>query len=381
MNDLTLIEKEFGSLDRWRQGPEFWVSTPARGLALLPKLPGATVRTIGRSAGGRDLLALEYGEREPLDHTMDNLQSALASNYVPPDPTDIYPAAFYGKRRRRRPVLALQGAIHGDELTGTVASFNLCHVLETGHDLRGKAWPRLRELARATRLLFIPWLNRDGAERSPVVHHSGLPADLGQVLVQGVKQDGTKLRYPAVKSLFPIPVAEMAYLGTYYNDAGVNLQYDFCRPHRQPETVAWMEYYLAERPDAVLIWHCNAGSLIGPPCYYLPPGCQFTETRLAGAVRARLQREGFRAPQAGRLSWADLPGMGKPYLEQMSATYHVCGGLPIMCELPSGCQEWFCSCDDMLDIGLLVLEEVLAFAHSDGLRPYEFWEKARAKLG
>jgi hypothetical protein len=339
-------------------------------------LKEATVKTIGRTAGGREIPAIEYGEKELLDVTTDNLQSALAADIAKPDPTSIFPKSFYGSARRR-PVVVLQGAIHGDEITGTAASLNLCHIIETGTDLRGRPWPELQQMARAARVCVIPWLNMDGAVRSPVAHHSGMAASIAAALVAGVKKDGTPLHYPDFKVVFPIPPDDMAFMGTYFNDAGVNLQYDFCLPRRQPETIAWMDYYLGERPDGVVIWHCNAGSLIGPPGYYLPPGHQLEEARIAGAVHARLLREGYDHPVAGRTSWATLPGMGKPFIEQSSAVYHACGALPVMCELPNGCQEYFCSCDDMLTIGLLTIEEVFRYAHNEGLRPYEYWKKVR----
>lgn len=34
---------------------------------------------------------------------------------------------------------------------------------------------------------------------------------------------------------------------------------------------------------------------------------------------------------------------------------------------------------DLLGIGLLTIEETLIFAHSDGLRLYEWWEKINVK--
>lgn len=379
MNDISVIMKEFGELEEWRTAPDFWVSIPNKAMPFIESLKEATVKTIGTSAGGRNIIAVEYGEKEPLDATCDNLNSCLASKLVPPDPTQIFPDAFFGSKRRRRPVLVLQGAIHGGELTGTVASLNLCHIIETGTDLRGKEWPKLREMARDARICIIPWLNIDGSSRIPYETFSGMPSAASGRMSQGVAKDGTSYTYPACKRVFPIPPEDTAFMGTYYNDAGVNLQYDFTTVERQPETTAWMRYYLDEKPDGVLVWHCNAGSLIGPAEYYLPPGHQFEQTRLAGAVRGRLKREGYGHP-IGRLSWAGLPGMGKPFVEQSTALYHVCGALPVMCELPNGAKEWTMSNDDMLDIGLIVIEEVLLYAHTDGLRPYETWEKVKKSL-
>lgn len=373
--NLEQLQAWLGDLSPYQQAPAFWLATPARGLPFIRTLKEATVHSLGRSAGGRDILAIEYGQKEALDATTDNLQSAIAAKVVPPDPTEIFPAPFYGATRREKPVVVLQGAIHGMEITGSVASLNLCRIIETGSDLRGRAWPDLQALARRVRLCIIPWLNMDGADRAPVCNCERLPGKIGEALSMGIRRNGTAFQYPAVKSLFPIPLVDSGFMGCYFNDAGFNLQYDFCRVTRQPETEAWMRYYLDERPDGVLIFHGNAGSLIGPPGHFLPVGHQLLETRVAGAVRARLQREGYGHPVAGRISWAHLPGMGKPYLDQSSAVYHASGATPVMCELPSGGEGYFCSCDDMLTIGLLVCEEVLRFAVYDGFRPYEFREK------
>jgi hypothetical protein len=167
-------------------------------------------------------------------------------------------------------------------------------------------------------------------------------------------------------------------MGSYFNDAGYNLQYDFCLPERQPETLAWMRCYLAERPDGVLAMHGNAGSLIGPSEAFLPVGFQHEVSRLGGAVRQRLLREGL---PARRLSWTGLPGLGREFLNQAAAIYHVCGALPVLCEFPTGAEPAVLEPGVMLDAGLAVLEEVLFFAHRDGLRPYEWRDKVLGRDG
>ena len=36
--------------------------------------------------------------------------------------------------------------------------------------------------------------------------------------------------------------------------------------------------------------------------------------------------------------------------------------------------------DTMLDIGLILIEEILAYAHTDGLRPCEWWQKVKGQV-
>jgi hypothetical protein len=167
-------------------------------------------------------------------------------------------------------------------------------------------------------------------------------------------------------------------MGSYFNDLGYNLQYDYTTVERQPETKTWMRYYLDERPDGVVIWHCDSGSMISAPESFLPEGYQHQTSRIGGAVRQRLIHEGYRI---GRLSWAGLVGMGTHYLSQMNAVYHNSGALPIMCEAPAGAVHNPMTCDELLDIGLITIEEILVYAHNDGLRPYELWTKVKKQLG
>lgn len=377
MNDLSVIEKEFGDLTEYRTIFDYWPARPENAQSLFASLKEAKIRNIGKSAGDRDIIAIEYGQRELVEWSSGNYMSAMAGNTVPPDPTAIFPKSFFGETRRKKPVIILQGAIHGSEITGTVASLNLCKIIETGKDLRGKEWPRLRALARETRICIIPWLNPDGTSRWFITNPEGkgrpVSTDLAMTFTHGVAKDGSKYLYPAHKHIFPIPPEKTAFMGCYFNDAGVNLQYDFTSPRRQPETVAWMDYYLDERPDAVLNFHCNAGSLI---CSTGVTEGHLTEiSRLAGALRSRLLKEKLLPPKMGRLSWEGLDP--KPVLSQNEAIFYVCGATPILIELPIGMDIWPATCSEMLDIGLITIEESLEYAHHDGMRPYEFFEKVK----
>ncbi|MEI6422848.1 MAG: M14 family zinc carboxypeptidase [Lentisphaerota bacterium] len=375
MNNLSFIEKDFGDLSEYRTRLDYWPSRPEDAESLLGSLKEARIRSIGKSAGGRDIIAIEYGQKEVCEHTAGNYMSAMDGTTVPPDPTAIFPKSFFGEARRKKPVIVLQGAIHGSEITGTVASLNLCKIIETGSDLRGKEWPSLRKLARETRICIIPWLNPDGNSRWLITNPEGkgkpVPNDLAMAMTHGAAKDGSKYRYPIHKHIFPIPPEKTAFMGAYFNDAGVNLQYDFTSPRRQPETEAWMDYYLDERPDAVLNFHCNAGSLVVSSG--VTRGHLTEVSRLAGAIRSRLLKENLLPAKMGRLSWEGLDC--KPVLTQNEAIFYVCGATPVLIELPIGMDIWPATCSEMLDIGLITIEESLEYAHHDGMRPYEFFEK------
>ena len=57
MNDLTPITQKFGDLSRWMECPPYWVAKPDMAGPLIKNLKKATVRPIGTSAGGREIIA------------------------------------------------------------------------------------------------------------------------------------------------------------------------------------------------------------------------------------------------------------------------------------------------------------------------------------
>jgi len=368
-------KKRYAEIEKYQNTPDFWISTPGSAESFFKTLTNAKIKTIGKSAGNRDIIAIEYGQKENLETTTDLLNSALAATNINPDPTQIFPESFYGKTRRKKPVIVIQGAIHGGEVTGTVGALNLCNIIETGKDLRGKDWKKLQKLAKETRLLIIPWLNPDGNSRTPVACTAGIPSEFYEDYCHGISKTPSANLYSENKKNAPINPANFHYLGAYFNDNGINLEYDFTAPTRQTETKAWMKYYLLEKPDGVIAMHTNAGSMIGPLPSFIPEGCQHEISRLSGAVAARLEGYGL-----DRLSWVGLPGLGTQFMSQASAIYHVCGATPVLCEFPLGYQLKPFSPEDMLDITLITFEEMLQFAHTEGFRPYEFWTKVKRKL-
>ena len=364
----ALFRKVFGDLTPYEGCPEFWLPLPGLAEKFLASLGKWERRSLGNSAGGREIFALEHGEVEELPgKTSTSLHSSLACEVVKGTAMEIFPESFYGEGLRKRPVVIVQCGIHGGENTGTVAALNLCAVVETGCDLRGKPWPRLAELALQSRLVIVPWLNPDGAARWLVPNPVEAPGDLLVANTHGLNPDGSTGSYRGQKAFFPLDPARVGSLGSYYNDNGVNLQYDVFQEAPQSETRAWMQYYREVRPDAVVNFHCDSGSIMGCPDHYLPVGFQHLFSRVAGQVMARLVAEKL---PVRRLSWAEMPGLGKPLLDQNTAIYHVSGALPLLVELPGGGKGSPWTLDTMLDCGLITLEEILSAAQVDGLRPY-----------
>jgi hypothetical protein len=362
------------NLDAFLRAPDWWPSSIETANECLAKLPGITVKEIGQSAGGRPIVAAYWGEQEPLRTTSISLHSAMAAAVGSPDQTKIFPEAFYGQQKRSRQVMVIQGAIHATEFEGTVAALNLLYVLAHGVDMRGKPWKRLRAEAEGMRIVVIPFANPDGRARVPIMHFAGASNDLGQAATMGFWKDGTPVKYPAHKNFYPLPLEQILFLGSYFNDAGYNLQYDFCLPRRQPETEALCQFYLDERPDVAVISHSNAGSLISNPDPYVPGPHQHQQSRVGAQIRARLLHEGY---PGRRLTWAQLPGLGVTYMDQATSVYHCSGALPLLVEFPCGHSSNPVTLDQILDMGLLIFEELCFFGNRDGFRPLHQWDKTK----
>jgi hypothetical protein len=278
------------------------------------------------------------------------------------------PEAFFGTKVRQHQVLCFLGAAHGCELEGTVAALNYLNILVTGKDLRGRRFPKWQEAGRRQRFLFIPFLNVDGRERFlDHVHFINCGIDYYYMICQGRwKGTGEVLHWPIPKRYFPMPLEKLELLGSYFNDAGVNLVYDTpfggdC----QPETTALMRYLRREVPDCVILSHSNNGSLVSNGNSNIPPAYKAREMAFAAAVSMGCLRRGLR--KTGGPLGPNFAAGGEFY--QSDAVYHVSGALPILIEFPFGYENVPDNHSEILDIGLAVLEDVVTFGNRYRYRP------------
>lgn len=345
-----------------RRAPEWWLSAPEEVEEFLRSLRGVEVFEMGRSAGGRPILAAAWGEREDLPgRTSRSLASALAGGSA---------EAFYGKGRRERQGFLFVGGAHGTEIEGTVAALSFLNVVVCGKDLRGQRWPRLAEAGRKLRTVIIPFFNIDGRARfAQRRHFIGVAPEAYGQMSQGGWTSGELLQWPTSSLHHPIPLDRIKPpLGSYFNDAGVNLVYDTpLAGGCQPETAALLRLLRDEMPDCVLCSHSNNGSLVEAPSSFIPRRFRQRQLQIGALVGARCQREGKAKHQ--------IPTRTETYAGQVfyeaDLVYHACGALPLLVEFPWGYQNVPDTHDEVLDIGLLALEEIIAFGVAYGFRPPE----------
>ena len=341
------------------KAPSWWLTKPDEIREFLESLRGVEVEEIGKTAGGRPIIAAFWGEKEMMPgRTSKSLASSIAGGD---------PETFYGKGERKRQSLMFVGASHGTEVEGTVAALNFMNILVKGKDLLGRRQTELAREGRKHRFVLIPIQNVAGRERAlDHVHWINVNPDYMSMISQGSLKNGEILSWPSSKLMFPIPLDQSDILGTYYNDAGVNLVYD--TPHGadiQPENAALIRLCRQEMPDCAIFSHSNNGSLIEPPSAYIPDHFKQRSDQIAAVVGLRCARNGFfksRVPQSPK-SYA-----GEQFY-QTDAIYHACGALPLLVEFPCGWQNVPDNHRDILDIGLTVIGEIAAYGAAYRFRP------------
>jgi len=340
--------------------PDFWLTKPAEIRQFLESLDGVEIEVIGQTAGGREIIAASVGEREMLEgRTCNTLGSAVAGSDA---------RAFYGQGERKHPSLLFVGAAHGIEYDGTVAALNYLNIIVTGKDLRGREQPEMAAEGRKMRFTVIPFLNVDGRER--VLNHVNIidvDPDYFALISQGVWQDGELLRYPASKRIQPMTTKDFAFIGSYCNDAGINLVYDAALgPDMQPENAALLRYCRREMPDCVLLSHSNNGTLVEPASAFIPEHFRERIVQIGALAGMRCKRAGFAKHNCTHPRW-DWFYYHQYY--QTDAVYHACGALPLLVEFPCGWVARPPKHEDLLEISLAALDEIFAFGNRFPFRP------------
>ncbi|WP_127582566.1 M14 family zinc carboxypeptidase [Paenibacillus koleovorans] len=331
----------------------FWKSRLTDIDACLSGVARGKVRRLAVSAGGRDIHVVEYGEKEDFGRRANYGSACGAGN----------PEHYARKVKDAKPVLLIVGGVHGGELEGIVAVVNLIRLLETGEDYRGRRHDELVEHARRFRLLLIPCMNPDGRARLPVDTLIDVPHDEFVYYMQGTWKDGTLCSWPACKAVHPIKDAA-DFLGSYFNDDGVNLMHDNFFAPMARETAALLELVDEEAPDFTVQLHGGANTDIHLyPIYFLPPYVmrkqQAFNQQLADAYKMR----GLPFALTDQLApyGETYPA---PSFNLASAIHHACGGMSFTFESNMGLAApgTKLTPDEILDSHFVLFEEMFRFS-------------------
>ncbi|RLC27372.1 MAG: hypothetical protein DRH37_10845 [Deltaproteobacteria bacterium] len=331
--------------------PGFWVTDAKKIKKQLSGVSKGSVRKLGKSGGGRPMYVVTYGEKEPC-HRLANFNSAVGAKE---------PSVYCDKQARKKPVVFFLGPVHGQEVEGLVGLMNFIQVMETGKDLRGHDWRKLKQAGEKCRLVIVPCGNPDGVARFKPKSLQGMAWEDLRFWGQGTWADNTFCGWPRSKRQHPMKGDNCGFLGCYFNDDGINVMHDEFFAPMGPESKAILDLARDEAPDLAVSLH----SYPPPPgllCVaYVPLEVKQATQTLASQYYEKLAAQGL-ADNGFHL--VEEKGLIPPPFNLSSALYHVSGAEVFTFESPHGLSgEKYTpfSLDDLLDIQLILYQEMLTF--------------------
>ena len=288
--------------------------------AHLAALKTGQVSVVAHSAGGRPLRVVSYGEFEKIERRA-NLSAALSARD---------PEAFFGARDKQ--TLLIAAAVHGAEMESIAAVMHLIALLETGKDLDGVEWPQLYASAQKLRIAIVPITNPDGRARIDSDDPLHWSEEQMEKYRHGLDATGQPNGWmPGCFTPHPRPANFDGFLGSYFNDAGVNPSHGiFLDRAISPEAHALADLAEAETADCFLDLHsCSAGPFFISENRYIPPEMAARQAHFDGAWRWAMRQRHLPAPTWTTRSSRQVMGL-EEYI------YHRSGTLPLLFEGGSG---------------------------------------------
>ena len=323
---LVLLSQDFGVPDPPQPTnlPDFWKSTLDDIDAEIAAVKKGEAQVIATSPGGLPVYLVAYGEKDNFE-SQANYNSAVAARNL----------AAYARKDSLKPVVFFLGPVHGQEIENIVGMVNLLHVLETGQDYRGKAWPGLVNKARQCRILIIPCGNPDGRRRCPYDSFVGLPTKTMTKYGQGTRKDGSLYGWPGAKAVHPMQ-GDVGILGAYFNDNGINPMHDDFFAPMAKETKAILHVARTEAPDMVVSLHSHENKPVILQASYEPMFMKKRITELSENVRARFEAENLPYGSIQQPQLEDETFPPRKYFNLTSALHHICGAMAFTFECSHG---------------------------------------------
>jgi hypothetical protein len=339
--------------------PDFWKTRLDEVDAVMETVKKGKVSVVTKSAGGRNVYLVEYGEKQDFNRTA-NYSSALGGGSP----------KHYADRTGKKPVIFIIGAEHGGEVEGTVAILNMIRMIETGKDFRGNTNPFFLECIKDCRLLLIPIANPDGRARMDIDTFHGLPYERFRHYAQGRWKDGTLCEYPRCKTIHPIK-DYVSFLGAYFNDDGVNLAHDDFFGDKAKETQAIFETADRESPDFTLHLH-GGGNVINEIAHpdYMP---LYVKERIQ-ELKLRVKSETEKLGLATLVNEIREDNVYPPRTFNLySALHFVCGTISVIYESNEGLDytghrelnpEWetLFTCEEIMNLHYILFEQTIRLA-------------------
>ncbi|NMA95315.1 MAG: hypothetical protein GX974_04675 [Clostridiales bacterium] len=249
------IAKERGGVNMTM--PIYWKNSLNDIESIVGSVAKGRANLLCHSAGGRDVYLVEYGKKNNINR-MANYSSATGAKD---------PKRYADKSGENYvPTVLLVGAIHGGEMEGIVGILNLISLMETEVDLAGIPNHELLDATRDINLILIPCLNPDGRARVPFDSFVGKDLKTARHYFQGTWKDGSLCDWPDCKAIHPI-LGHVDFLGSYFNDDGINFMHDNFFAPMAKETRALFDVCDEWVPDITILLHGGSNT---SPCLLQP---------------------------------------------------------------------------------------------------------------
>jgi hypothetical protein len=335
--------------------PPFWKSRLSDVEAAVGEARRGRVRVLVKSAGGRDIHLVAYGEKQH-PRSAANYNSACGGND---------PASYARKDGMQKPVILLLGPVHGQEVEGVAGLVNLVHIAESGRDWRDREWKELAENLGRCRVLIIPSGNPDGRARCTYDSWVGEELDTHERVGMGAKPDGTNYQWPGVKRIHPMRGAAVGQLGAYWNDDGVNLMHDEWFDPMAAESRAYFRLARDEAPDMIVSLHTHASHPSVEPTVCVPRSVKERLKEFGDRLMQRYAAAGLPHRAGGPEPKEDGATFPPPAFNLASALHFACGAVSFVYETPCGVKTApypKLSHDQLLDLQLVLYDELLRYA-------------------
>lgn len=332
---------------------DFWQNTVEEVAACTRRVQRGTVEVIANSPGARPVYAIRYGAANLERHA--NYNSAVGGGDI----------SYYAhKPVGTPPAVMVLGPVHGAEFETVVGAINLVSVIETGYDLRGTAWPDLKANADRCRVIIVPLSNPDGRARCVPDTWVGRTGAESEHWTCGVRANGTDWTWPQVKLYHPATY-DMAFLGCYFNDAGINIMHDNWAAPWAAETRAILKIADQEAPDYVPCLHSHGGNAELYLTAFTPRFTKIKTVAIGNRVATRLAAAGlsFGHPTSADANAIDGTSSPGPTFNLPSMIAQVCGGTVYTYEASRGCiDQQPRTKAQILDTELMHFDELFKYA-------------------
>ncbi|MNI45280.1 hypothetical protein D3C73_996990 [compost metagenome] len=205
-------------------------------------------------------------------------------------------------------------------------------------------------------------MNPDGRARLPVDTLIDMSYEKFVYYMQGSWKDGTLCGWPDCKSVHPIKDAS-EYLGSYFNDDGINMMHDNFFAPMAKETKALLELADGEAPDFTVLLHGGANTEIHfPAIHYLPHSIKKKQQDFNISIEAVYRKQGLPFSLVNQVV-VDGEVPLNPSFNLTSAIHHICGGMSMTFEsnMGLGAPGTKLTADEILDSHFVLFEEMFRF--------------------